>query len=131
MVAGEPNDVRLKNVDGRWIVQVVENGRVTRHSFNAQAVAESYAEFQRVRLGLPRKPPIWEENPVDERPKRLREIPDFIINDVLDLAEYSYRGIVTTIVDKHGNRLRLHLTVVTSELLCERIANALERRYGE
>ncbi|MER9243005.1 hypothetical protein [Mesorhizobium sp. M0633] len=26
---------------------------------------------------------------MDERPKRLREIPDFIINDVLDLAEYS------------------------------------------
>lgn len=68
---------------------------------------------------------------MDERPKRLRETPDFIINDVLDLAEYSDRGIVTTLVDTHGVRLRLHLTVVASELLCERIANALERQYGE
>ncbi|RWD51765.1 hypothetical protein [Mesorhizobium sp.] len=68
---------------------------------------------------------------MDERPKRLRETPDFIASDVLDLAEYSDRGIVTTLVDAHGVRLRLHLTVVTSELLCERIANALERRYGE
>ncbi|MER9242927.1 hypothetical protein [Mesorhizobium sp. M0633] len=129
MVTGEPTDVRLKNVDGQWSVQVVENGEVTRPLFNVQAVAESYAEFQRIRLGLPGKPPIWEENPVDERPKR--EIPDFIINDVLDLADYSDRGIVTTLVDTHGVRLRLHLTAVTSELLCERIANALERRYGE
>ena len=99
MVAGEPNDVRLKNVDGQWIVQVVENGKVTGQLFEAQAVAESYAEFQRIRLVLPGKPPIWEENPVDERPKR--EIPNFIINDVLDLAEYSDRGIVTTL----GHRL--------------------------
>ncbi|TIQ37246.1 MAG: hypothetical protein E5X49_31875 [Mesorhizobium sp.] len=58
MVAGEPNDVRLKNVDSRWIVQVVENGKITRHSFDAQAVAESYAEGQRIRLGLPGRPPI-------------------------------------------------------------------------
>lgn len=49
----------------------------------------------------------------------------------LTYAEYSDRGIVTTLVDTHGVRLRLHLTVVTSELLCERIANALERQYGE
>jgi hypothetical protein len=62
MVAGEPNDVRLKNVDSQWIVQVVENGKVTPHLFNAQAVAESYAEFQRLRLGLAGKPPILEEN---------------------------------------------------------------------
>lgn len=129
MVTGEPNDVRLKNVDDQWIVQVVEDGKLTRHLFNVQAVAESYAEFQRNRLGLPGKPPTWEENPVDKRPKR--EIPDFIINDVLDLGEYSDCGIVTTLVDTHGVRLRLHLTAVTSELLCERIANALERRYGE
>ncbi|MER9708461.1 hypothetical protein NKJ10_30620 [Mesorhizobium sp. M0204] len=131
MVAGEPNDVRLKNVDGQWSVEVVENGKVTRHLFNAQAAAESYAEFQRIRLSLPGKPPCWEENPVYGRPKRLREAPDFIINDVLDLAEYSDRSIVTTLVDTHGVCLRLHLTVVTSELLCERIANALERRDGE
>ncbi|WP_245468657.1 MULTISPECIES: hypothetical protein [unclassified Mesorhizobium] len=60
MVAGEPNDVRLKNVDSQWIVQVIENGKVTRHSFKAQATAESYAEFQRIKLGLPGRPPIWE-----------------------------------------------------------------------
>lgn len=131
MVAGEPNDVRLKIVDSQWIVHVVENGKITRHLFDAQVVAESYAEFQRIRLGLPGTPPIWGDYPVDERPKRPREIPDFIINDVLGLAEYSDRGIVTTLVDTHGVLVRLHLTVVTSELLCERIAYALERRYGE
>ncbi len=69
MITGEPNDVGLKNVDDQWSVQVVENGKVTRYLFNAQPVAESYAEFQRIRLGLPRKPPIWEENPVGARPK--------------------------------------------------------------
>lgn len=62
MVAGEPNDVRLKNVDRKWIVQVVEDGKLTPHLFTSQAVAESYAEFQRVRLGLPGKPPIWEKH---------------------------------------------------------------------
>ncbi|WP_185970237.1 MULTISPECIES: hypothetical protein [unclassified Mesorhizobium] len=131
MVAGEPNDVRLRNVRGQRIVQVIEDGKVTRHLFNSQAVAESYAEFQRIRLGLPGKPPIWEENPLDERPMRLRQRPDFIVQDVLDLAEFSDRGIVTTLVDTHGVHLRVHLTVVTSELLCERIADALERRYEE
>ncbi|WP_095204562.1 hypothetical protein [Mesorhizobium carmichaelinearum] len=131
MVAGEPNDVRLKNVDGQWIVQVVENGKVTLRLFNAQDLAQSYAELQRMRLGLPGKPPIWGENTVDERPKRLREIQDFILHDVHDLDEYSDRGIVATLVDPDGVRLRLHLTVVTSELLCERIADALERRYGK
>ncbi|MEV8645358.1 hypothetical protein AB0V79_27265 [Mesorhizobium ciceri] len=131
MIAGEPNDVRLKNVNGQWIVQIVENGKVTRRLFNAQDLAESYAELQRMRLGLPGNPPILEENPVDERRERLREIPDFVIDDVLELAEYSDRGIVTTLVDTHGGRLRLHLTAVTSELLCERIADALERRYGK
>ncbi|WP_206073822.1 hypothetical protein [Mesorhizobium sophorae] len=127
MVAGEPNDVRLKLIKDQWIVQVVENGKVTGHLFHAQDLAESYAELQRMRLGLPVKPPIWE---VDERRERLREISDFIIDDVLDLAEYSDRGIVTTLVDTRGECLRLHLTAVTSELLCERIADALERRYG-
>ncbi|RAZ91752.1 hypothetical protein DPM33_04470 [Mesorhizobium hawassense] len=68
---------------------------------------------------------------MDERLKRLGEIPNFIINEVLDFAEYFDRGIVVTLVDTHGVHLRLHLTVVTSELLCERIADALERRYGK
>ncbi|WP_208648494.1 hypothetical protein [Mesorhizobium hawassense] len=125
MVAGEPNDVRLKYAAGQWIVQVMENGKITRHLFNVQAVAECYAEFQRIRLGLAGKPPIREDE------CHRREMPDFIINDVLDLTECSDRGIVTTLVDKRGVRLRLHLTVVTSALLCERIASALERRYGE
>ncbi|RAZ91753.1 hypothetical protein DPM33_04475 [Mesorhizobium hawassense] len=57
MVTGEPNDVRLKNVDGNWVVHVVKDGKVTRRLFDAQAVAESYAEDQRIRLGLPGRPP--------------------------------------------------------------------------
>jgi hypothetical protein len=58
------------------------------------------------------------------------EIPDFLVNDVLDLAEYTDHGVVVTVMDAQGSRLRLHLTIVTGELLCERIASALERRYG-
>jgi hypothetical protein len=61
MVAGEPNDVRVKYVDGQWLVQVAENGKVTRHLCDTQTLAESYAERQRLRLGLPGKPPIIDE----------------------------------------------------------------------
>lgn len=131
MVAGEPNDVRLKNVDGQRIVQVVEDGKVTRHLFSSQADAERYAESQRTRLGLPAKPPNWEQNPIDGSPRGLREIPDFIVEDVIDLAKFSGRGIVATIVDTRGIRLRLHFTAVTSELLCERIAEALGHRHDD
>lgn len=58
VVAGEPNDVRLKNVDSQWIVQVVENGKITRRLFDVQAAADSYPERQRIWLGLPGRPPI-------------------------------------------------------------------------
>jgi hypothetical protein len=64
-------------------------------------------------------------------PERPRETPDFVVADVLDLTEYSDRAIVTTVVDRQGARIRLHLTTATAELLCERIANTLERRYGK
>lgn len=36
-----------------------------------------------------------DEIPIGERPRGFREMPDFIVNDVLDLAEYSDRGIVS------------------------------------
>lgn len=58
------------------------------------------------------------------------QTPDFIVHDVLELAEYTDHGAAITIVDANGGRLRLHIGIVTGELLCERIANALERRYG-
>jgi hypothetical protein len=57
MVAGEPNAVRARSVDGEWVVQVVENGEVTRHLFKMQPHAENFAEGQRRRLGMPGKPP--------------------------------------------------------------------------
>lgn len=59
------------------------------------------------------------------------EAPDFIVHDVLDIAEYTDLGVVVTLVDAQGGRVRLHLKIGMGELLCERIANALECRYGE
>ncbi|WP_136617758.1 MULTISPECIES: hypothetical protein [Mesorhizobium] len=59
------------------------------------------------------------------------EAPDFIVNDVLNVAEYTDLGVVVTLVDAQGSRVRLHLKIGMGELLCERIANALECRYGE
>ena len=58
------------------------------------------------------------------------DAPDFIIRDVLELAEYTDHGAAVMIVDAEGRRLRLHLGINMGELLCERIASALERRYG-
>jgi hypothetical protein len=58
MVAGEPNDVRVERTDRQWAVRVAENGKVTQHLFEAQAMAESFADAQRTRLGLPAKPPV-------------------------------------------------------------------------
>jgi hypothetical protein len=58
MVAGEPNDVRVRAVDGEWVVQVVENGELTTHPFKTQRHAENFAEGQRWRLGMPGKPPL-------------------------------------------------------------------------
>ncbi len=62
--------------------------------------------------------------------RRTDETPDFIVYNVLELAEYSDHGAAVTVVDAEGRRLRLHLGISMGELLCERIANALELRYG-
>ncbi len=59
------------------------------------------------------------------------DIPDFVVRDVLDSAEYTDRGVALILVDAKGTPLRLHLKIVTGELLCERIAQALESRYGK
>jgi hypothetical protein len=72
---------------------------------------------------------VQEEKSVNESPET-GEIPDFIVTDVLELADYTDHGVVDTVVDVQGGRLRLHLEVSTGELLCERIATALECRYG-
>lgn len=61
---------------------------------------------------------------------RMDETADFIVHDVLEIAEYSDHGAAVTVVDAEGTRLRLHLGIDMAELLCERIATALERRYG-
>lgn len=71
------------------------------------------------------------ETMMPKDPQRVREIQDFVVTDVLEETGYSDRGIVMTLVDAQGSRLRLHLTAATGELLCERFANALEARYGK
>jgi hypothetical protein len=60
-----------------------------------------------------------------------RNAADFVIHNVLDTVQYSDRGVVVTMVDPQGARLRLHITMVTGEMLCEHIADALEQRYGQ
>lgn len=65
-----------------------------------------------------------------ETRRTIEETPDFIIHDVLEFAEYTDHGAAVTLVDPEGRRLRLHVGVAMGELLCERIANALEHRYG-
>jgi hypothetical protein len=59
------------------------------------------------------------------------DIPDFVVHNVLNPAEYTDRGVALTLVDAKGAFIRLHLKIVTAELLCERIAEALECRYGK
>lgn len=58
------------------------------------------------------------------------EVQDSVLKDVLELSAYSEYGAVVTIVDVAGRRLRLHVSIIRGELLCERIADALECRYG-
>ncbi|UVK37658.1 hypothetical protein LHFGNBLO_004730 [Mesorhizobium sp. AR10] len=58
MVAGEPNDVRVERANRQWAVLVAEDGKVTQHLFDKKAAAETFADDQRTRLGLPGKPPV-------------------------------------------------------------------------
>ncbi len=56
---------------------------------------------------------------------------DFIVTDVLDRTDYSDRGVIVTLVNEQLTCIRLHVTPTTAELLCERMAIALESRYGD
>lgn len=60
MVAGEPNDVRVKRAGGEWVVHIVEDGKLTVLRFKTQSSAEEFADGQRAMLGLAGKPPIDE-----------------------------------------------------------------------
>ncbi|TPI32712.1 hypothetical protein FJW07_20185 [Mesorhizobium sp. B3-1-9] len=68
---------------------------------------------------------------MEDRAGSLPNVADFVIHKVLDTFEYSDRGAVITMVDPQGARIRLHVNIVTGELLCEHIAEALEQRYGK
>jgi len=65
MVAGEPDSVRVKGINGQWIVRVVQGGKLTQQLFDEHAEAEACAEDERRRLGLPGEPPA--EEPVETR----------------------------------------------------------------
>jgi hypothetical protein len=58
MVEGEPDDVRVTYAQGRWMVRIAEDGVVTRQLFESKRLAEGFAEVERIRLGLPGKPPV-------------------------------------------------------------------------
>ncbi|MBZ9761463.1 hypothetical protein LB553_11330 [Mesorhizobium sp. CA8] len=60
MVTSEPDSVRVKAINGQWIVRVVDGGRLTQQVFDVQAQAEIFAEEERLRLGLPGEPPAGE-----------------------------------------------------------------------
>ena len=60
MVTSEPDSVRVKAINGQWIVRVVDGGRLAQHLFDIHAQAESFAEEERLRLGLPGEPPAEE-----------------------------------------------------------------------
>ncbi|CDX56523.1 hypothetical protein [Mesorhizobium sp. M2C.T.Ca.TU.002.02.1.1] len=60
MVTSEPDSVRVKAVNGQWIVRVVDGGRLTQQVFDIHAQAEIFAEEERLRLGLPGEPPTEE-----------------------------------------------------------------------
>lgn len=64
MVAGEPDGVRVRAINGQWIVRVVEGGRLTQQLFDIHAEAEAFAEAERLRLGLPGEPPAAEPEQV-------------------------------------------------------------------
>ncbi|MDX8517342.1 hypothetical protein [Mesorhizobium dulcispinae] len=72
MVAGEPDSVRVKGINGQWIVRVVEGGRLTQQVFDIHAEAEAFAEEERHRLGLPGEPPAEEFFEVKRRGGRGR-----------------------------------------------------------
>jgi hypothetical protein len=59
-----------------------------------------------------------------------RDAHDFLVQDVPDIREYTDDGVIITLADARGSRVRLHLKIGMGELLCERIATALECRYG-
>ena len=60
MITSEPDSVRVKTVNGQWIVRVVDGGRLTQQVFDIHEQAESFAEEERLRLGLPGEPPAQE-----------------------------------------------------------------------
>ena len=70
MVAGEPDSVRVRAINGQWIVSVVEDGRLTQQLFDIHVEAEAFAEDERHRLGLPGEPPT--EGPAEARRRRGR-----------------------------------------------------------
>ncbi|UCI06521.1 hypothetical protein [Mesorhizobium sp. B1-1-8] len=60
MVTSEPDSVRVKPINGQWIVRIVDGGKLTQQLFDVHMEAESFAEAERQRLGLPGEPPADE-----------------------------------------------------------------------
>jgi hypothetical protein len=51
-------DVRLEKIDGEWAVFVVEGGKTIQKMFETQRFAKSFADGQRLRLGLSVEPDL-------------------------------------------------------------------------
>ena len=63
MATNEPDSVRVKAINGQWIVRIVDGGRLMQQLFDVHAEAEAFAEEERLRLGQPGEPPS--EEPVE------------------------------------------------------------------
>lgn len=51
-----PDDVRLEHIDGHWTVFVVKDGETVQQTFETEEFANSFADGQRARLGIPISP---------------------------------------------------------------------------
>jgi hypothetical protein len=51
-MSNPPNDVRIEKLDGEWTVFVFEDSETTQKTFETEQFAKSFADGQRMRLGL-------------------------------------------------------------------------------
>jgi hypothetical protein len=61
------NGITIEQIDGKWAVQVVEDGVAIQQLFETEEFAMNFAEGQRLRLGLAAIRTIAREKP---RPQR-------------------------------------------------------------
>lgn len=46
------NGITIEQIDGKWAVQMIEDGEAQQHIFETEEFALNFADGQRLRLGL-------------------------------------------------------------------------------